>query len=429
MRRLCVLVLCFMVAALSGGGGAAAQGGTPAAAPTAAPLDLATMVLVPADVKRPRATIVSGSRYFLDSYSAREAAALRAVGDQGGFVQWLGTSATASDYLVGSALDEFRNSKGAATGFSLIRQSGPGVSGVKRIGDESALYRGTTTDPSDPSRTDHMLTLYIRVGRLVGTIEIDDYTGAKPHAAEAVALGETMIARIRHVLAGDPTKPGLSNRAVRFKTSLSASFQDGYYRLDGKDRIGWQGNLPKGQPTLAETFPGATDVFLVGQGASEDAGAPWERVRLVQFPSSTAASSWLKEYLSIAERGPTGWRQVKRVTGARTFGDQSQTVTFQWPAAKGEPGRTVYGAAITTRYGALAVSVRIEAYQPVPVTLAENLMAAQATCLKSTGNCPRVTPSKALLDLTVTPSTGFTRPAAATATAAIIVDARPSANR
>lgn len=428
MRRLSVLLLCLVVAALSGGGDAAGQAGTPAAAPTTAPLDLATMVLIPADVKRPHVTIVSGSRYFLDSYSAREAAALKAAGDQGGFVQWLGTSATTSDYLVGSALDEFTTSKGASTGFSTIRQSGPGVNGVKTIGDESALYRGTTTDPSDPSRTDHLLTLYIRVGRLVGTIEVDDYTGAKPHAAEAIALGEAMVARIKHVMAGDPTRPGLSNRAVRFKTSLSASFQDGYYRLNGKDRIGWQGNLPKGQPTLGETFPGASDVFLVGQGASAKAGAPWERVRLVQFPSSTAASAWLTEYVSIAERGPSGWKDVKDVSGAPAFGDQSQVITFRYAAAPGMPGKTVYGAAIIARFGALAVSYRIEAYRTVDVKIAENLMATQAKCLKATGNCPRVTPSKALLDLTVTPSTGFARPASATVTAAIIVDSRRIAN-
>lgn len=425
MRRLSVLCLCLVVAALGGSGVATAssQTGTPVAAPVTAPLDLATMVLIPADVKRPHAAIVGGSRYFLDSYSRREAAALEAAGDQGGFIQWLGTSATASDYLVGSALDEFTDSTGASTGFSMLRQSGAAVSGIKTIGDESALYRGTTTDPNDPGRTGHMLTFYLRVGRLVGTIEIDDYTGAKPHAAEAVGLGQTMVARIRHVLAGDPTRPGLSNRAVRFKAPASTSFQDGYYRLAGTDRIGWQGDLPKGQPTFDETFPGATNVLLVGQNASTDVGAPSERVRLVEFPAAMAASAWLRRYVSIAERGSGGWQQVKPVAGAKAFGDESQTVTFQIPAASGAPGKTIYGAAVITRYGALAVSLRIQAFRPVPVKIVDDLMAAQAKCLKSTGNCPRVTPWHALLDLTVSPPSGWAPPASASASAAV-ADAR-----
>lgn len=70
-------------------------------------------------------------------------------------------------------------------------------------------------------------------------------------------------------------------------------------------------------------------------------------------------------------------------------------------AAPGAPGKTGYGTAIIARYGALAVSVRIEAYRPVPVALVQSLMATQQQCLRTTGNCPRVTPSPALLQLTV----------------------------
>ena len=70
-------------------------------------------------------------------------------------------------------------------------------------------------------------------------------------------------------------------------------------------------------------------------------------------------------------------------------------------AAPGAPGKTGYGTAIIARYGALAVSVRIEAYRPVPVALVQSLMATQQQCLTFSGNCPRVTPSPALLQLTV----------------------------
>lgn len=418
MRRSLAFVAVVFLMLFSGGPPALAAPST--SVEKAAPLDLATMMLIPADVKRPQATIWGGGRFFTDSYLPAKAAKLKAAGNLGGFEQWIGPKTADRDYQIASSLEEYKDATGAAAGFVAFQGTGrTPVAGVKTIGDESVLFRTTGSDPYDSSRPDYGLILDFRIGRLVATIYVDSYTSAKPHAAEALALGDIMAARIRKALAGDPTQPGLSNQAVRFKVDLKASFQDGYFRLNGEDRIGWEGDLAEGQATFAQVYADATNVLMVGQYVSMKNGAPWERVRLVQFPTSAAASSWIKDYERQSERAGNGWDNVKPVAGARTFGDESRTVTFQWTKGSGSSSRTVYGATIVARYGATAVIIRIEGYRPVPVALVEQMMATQAKCLKSTANCPRVTPSKELLDLTVPPTTGWAQPASAASGSAI----------
>lgn len=419
MRRSLAFVAVLFLLLFSGGPHALAAPPSTGTA-LAPPLDLATMMLIPADVKRPHATMWSGGRFFTDSYLPPKAAKLKAAGNLGGFEQWIGPPTADRDYQVASSLEEYKDAKGAAAGFVAFQGTGrTPVAGVKTIGDESVLFRTTGIDPYDPDRPDYGLILDFRIGRLVATIYVDSYTSTKPHAAEAIALGDIMAARIRKALAGDPTQPGLSNQAVRFKVDLKASFQDGYFRLNGEDRIGWEGNLSEGQATFAQSYAGATNVLMVGQYVSMKKGAPWERVRLAQFPTSAAASSWVKDYERQSERAGNGWDNVKPIAGARTFGDESRTVTFQWTKGSGSSSTTVYGATIVARYGATAVIIRIEGYRPVPVALVEQMMAAQEKCLQSTANCPRVTPSKDLLDLIVPPTSGWAQPASVTSGSSI----------
>jgi hypothetical protein len=54
---------------------------------------------------------------------------------------------------------------------------------------------------------------------------------------------------------------------------------------------------------------------------------------------------------------------------------------------------------IVARWGDVAISVRIEAYQPVPVKLVESLMAAQATCMTSTSSCAPIQEPDGLANL------------------------------
>lgn len=410
MRRISLVCICVLGLVFGGGQVAAAstQTSTKGSSAAAAPLDLATMVLVPADLPAKDAVVFSGARYFLDSYSGRKAIALRAAGYNGGFESWLGPEGNDREYQVAAALDEFKTVKGAMDGYEAFLGSAPNV-GTTTIGEESWLGAHQGADPYDNTRPDNGLILAFRINRIVATVYVDNFTAKKPSVAAAERLGTTLAARIKHTLARRPAEPGLSNRALRLNVPVESMYQDAYYRLAGRDRIGaYDANLPRGAQSFDTYYHGATDIYVSGQHVNDRPDTPSYALRMATFPKTYDAAKWVKTYLAINGKGPDGWRAIKERQGAKTFGDQSHVATYHYPAAKVDPGPTIYGTVIVARYGSVGVAVRIQAYQPVPVALVEALMTAQAKCLTSSALCPRTKVPAGLNDLTA-----FAAPASA----------------
>lgn len=358
-----------------------------------APLDLATMVLVPSDLKnRKDAAIVSGARYTAADYSGQKATELKAAGDIAGYESWLATpgDAKARTWQVAVALDEFKSADGADSGFAALA-SGTSVVTDQAMGDQAGIAPFDDKDPYDQSKPDKGYTLVFRVDRIIATIYVDDYTGKTPKASEAEALGRIVAGRIKNGLAGKLVGPGLSTRALRLDVPVVNTFQDNYYRLGGKNLFGTlYDDSPKGTPTFDESYPHATDVYFTGQNDTGDASSPSYFARMAHFSSNYWAAKYVKNYLTLSATGPAGWQHVKEIQGAKNFGDQSHTATFTIPAQKGAPGPTIYGTVIVARSGSTIVSIRVQAFKRVPVALIEGLMKTQMTCLRSTSPCPAV---------------------------------------
>lgn len=72
-------------------------------------------------------------------------------------------------------------------------------------------------------------------------------------------------------------------------------------------------------------------------------------------------------------------------------GRKVHTATYTYAAPERASADTIHGAVIVARFGTLAVSLRIEAFRPVPVAMVADLMAnKQATCLQSSARCPQL---------------------------------------
>jgi hypothetical protein len=395
MRRPSFLLILLPLVLALGGQPALAAPGPATSAAAKPPPDLATMVLVPADLNgRPDAAIGSGFRYALDFYSGGKAVAIKAAGYVGGYETLLAAPVANKEltWKVVAVLDEFRTAKGGAAGFDALTPPSdlPNV-GTKTIGAESKLSVYDGTDPYDGSKPDHGYTLVFRVGQIVATIYVDDFSGKSPKVAEAEALGVILATRIKDGLAGGNPGPGFGNRALRLHVRAGSALQDNYYRLDGKDLFGTlYDDLPKGTPSFDASYLHATDVYFTGQNDTGEADSPTYYGRVARFSSNYWAAKYVKTYLTLSATGSDGWQHVKEIKDARDFGDQSHTATFSMPAGQGAPGPTIYGTVIVARNRATTVTVRVEAFKPVPVSLVEGLMTAQMKCLSTTTACAAV---------------------------------------
>ncbi len=390
MRR--IISSCVVLMLLAGASAQPAfAASVPARQPSArAPLDLAALVLVPADLTgRPDAATVSGAHFTVADYSGQKAIEVKAAGHVGGYETWLATPGAAKDrtWQVAVALDEFTSADGGSAGFAALA-SGTSVITDQTIGDQAGISSFDDKDPYDESKPDKGYTLVFRVNRIVATIYVDEYTGKKPKASEAESLGKIVAGRIERGLANKSAGPGLGTRTLRLAVPMLNTFQDNYFRLGGKDVFGsFYGDQPKGTPTFDETYPHATDVYFAGQNDTGDASSPTYFARLARFTSNYWAAKYVKTYLTVTASGPAGWQHVKEIKDGKDFGDQSHTATFTLPAAQGAPGPTIYGAAIVARSGATIVAIRVQGFKRVPVALVEGLVAAQMKCLTATARC------------------------------------------
>lgn len=407
MRRISFVFVTLLL--LTFGAGQTALAASSTASGSAKPLDLGAMALVPADLKaHSDADIIAGSRYGLDAFDARTAASVKAAGFIYGMEQWLGpmgVSGTDRTWQVATYLDVFQSAKGAHAGFPAEKQTSGKLVKTKTVGDESQVtFSGDQPDPNNQSKPDRGYGLVFRVGRVVATLFVDDYTGKSPKAADAEALARTLAARIGAVQSGKRATPGLSHAVLHFDEDGSYHLLDNYFRLDGKDQFNprhYSSVSPQG-PTFDQIYPHATDVYMAGQAIGDGADAPLYFNRLAHFTSRYWAAKWVKTYLAGAAKGPDGWQHVQEIKDARDFGDQSHTATFTLPAGTDAPGPTLYGTAIVARRGATAVAVRIVAYKKVPVSLVEGMMSAQLTCLASSSLCPLLKIPPAMKDLRLT---------------------------
>jgi hypothetical protein len=359
---------------------ATAQEANPAASPVAgAPLDLAAMVLVPADFDIPglgrwfsrTQEFPGGERRYLSRLDAP--------------VEYGAAVPVPARQIVSSVI-EFAGAEDAANSFTVFSTSDrEDIPGTRVIGEESAItrVRGRSEEGDLPYSG---LSLTFRVGNLVAEVVVADFTGNDPDAGELESLAQTYLDRIEQVRAEGG--PGLSTRIVRLDAPDLETFRDDYLRIDGI-------HVPDFNSS-AETFArrsnlrgAAIDVYGVSQ--SLPAGSPefgddvGYQSMLFRFADEAAAAEWLSQAEERVSRYG-GFAGFTLVPEAAAMGDESRTYAIAYRSG----GHQSHGYLISVRVGSEAMEVLLFAQPEAPLALVETLAAAQVACLQSEAVCERI---------------------------------------
>lgn len=399
-------------------------GATPASSPQTgqtALLDLAGMVLAPADLTQPGFVLDTDGMVTLSEEAARVnqdrgghaadfqrlSGELRAAGWQRRYENRLGLPRSDDPAhftrAVITSVTAYADATGAAAGFATLQDmsaipTAHDVPSTRTIGDRSQLTSdsGTTSD-NVPYQS---LALAFQTGNLTAGVTIEDFTNNPPDVALAESLAAKLQTRIGDVRRrGD----GLGSEILRLATTGPSSTLDGYIRRDGV-------TIPFANETAASFaardagYDGATDVYDVQQrlpaGTAPGSSPPYYVVWLYRFPNPTAAATWFQTLPPALAAKPGQYVDLSPVAGARAFGDESVTLGYGYRASE---TITTRGFMVLTRVGRDVARIQLDARSPVPPTAVETVAAAQVACLHA-GVCPSTAPvPAALIPSTATP--------------------------
>ena len=388
---------------------AAAQDASPVASPftAVAPLDLAAMVLLPADLDQPGFALESAGfeRIELQAAGAAQIAGLpveeildrlRAAGFVHRYNLDLARPRRAGDATPGVAsglvgtrittsITEYTSAEGAAAGFDLLdRQAERGADFedlplTTDFGDEAELTRfsGLTPDTNDPHQS---LNLTFRLDNLVADVVIQDLSNQQPEVAEAEALAVRLEDRIHEVLTRGG--PGLSSQVQELRVDGQAPFE-AYLVLDGSPvRIFDEPAAASG--SFRHSVGNATDVYALEQSPAD---AIYFITRLHRFPTEEDAAAWLAQQ-PARTLADLGYVDVNEVTGQETLGDESRVVAYAFPI---DPATMARGYAMYARVGAVVARIQVDSVPEAPLSAALELAEAQVHCLEI-GRCPEPIP-------------------------------------
>jgi hypothetical protein len=386
----------------------AARQGSPA------PLDLAAMVLTPADLagagwddlglQAGQTLAVSdlAARAVWPTGSGPEQDAVRddllAAGWQQGYTATLATLWDPNRSNLGRQveieLDAYTDAASATRGFAVVPDvfpTGPitPVTGERGIGDASRLVRVAARD-AQAGTPSQELTLGFRHDDLTARILLRDWTGAQPDVATIGALADRLLARIEQVQREGG--PGLSVYALTLVPRESAVQSAAYLRLDGED-VQSTYESPAEFAARGASYGAATDVFTSEtEIMAADGGDPLAfSAELYRFPEGGLASTWLSEASARLGRGDDliAVGVQDRIAG---IGDEAVALTVSR-----DPGRDrieiAHTSVVLVRVGAMVAQVRLSrTNDPPPLATTKELAMAQVACF-STADCLRPRPA------------------------------------
>lgn len=384
MRRASTLLLTALLLLLGSGGAAAAQSIQPFSATAKAPMDLAAMQLLPADLAIKGASYLAGRELGLTDLATSWQPALKDARYRFGLESFLGAGTGAHDPYVSATLYAFAGPRSATAGYQalvkLLAANNTPAKGGKRIGSESTEFTGTHEN-SDGS-TSRRLAVLFREGQIVAIVASIDFSGSYPSRAGVERLGGILAKRIAAGEAGTLRAPGLSRRVVRLTGPNQYGTTDTYVRLAGKDVAG-PGAITD-RALYDRINAGAIDIYSRDQIATgADANEPSVHWDLASFPSAQSAAAWLKRQFSL-EATSANKPQVKVIASQARFGDETRMATLHFTRSNGEP---IYDIEIVARYGKVGISLTVEAHQQVDAQTVESLMKVEDGCLRGAAAC------------------------------------------
>ncbi len=407
MRLWAVVVLMMLVLPpWSGATHAMAQGAQPH-------LDLAALTLVPADVTGP-GWVHDGAFVEDQAAEARNMAAYRggsmtsqqiatkmqSFGWQRKYVNVLtrpeGSDPANSVTELRSYVTEYATADGAAAGFTFLEDesmvpTAADVPGAPALGDQSEITKDTGV--SADGKTYRSLDLTVRVGNLVAGVTLISHpwhaTFTTPDVATIAALGQILVQRVASAPAPGTTIGAkvlrLDGEQYRF-----ATFDDAYYRLNGRD-IPVSGETATAAKDRVASYEDASDVYQLWQGISGvGTGQTLYGVTLLRFPSPDDAAGWVNSLATILGKNPF-YGDLRPATLDANLGDQSLALTY---APGGGNASAPHAILAAVRVGADVARVHIvpAGSGGVPAGVVAELAGLEATCL-SGGTCPDPAPA------------------------------------
>src|SRR5829696_610435 len=286
------------------------------------PLDLAAMILTPADLSQAGLEKFGGSSgraLTVDDLAARvvwpegEGESLDAAREALLAARWSQAQAavltTVRDFVNPGTISDvevevvaYADAAGATAGFLLVPDAYPTgdiaeVAGSGVIGDQSRITRIDGHDPGAGTPSQE-LALGFRSGHLTARVLIRNLSNETPEVAEIEALAKTLEARIETVLRGGA--PDLSLHAIRVTSKGAMTFAaDEYIRIGGEDvRSAFES--PAEFATRTAAYGDAIDIFTSStEILAQDSSYNLEfSVSLYRFTGETNAINWLQEMLN-----------------------------------------------------------------------------------------------------------------------------------
>ena len=377
--------------------------GSAAQSPSAVPLDLAAMTLVPSDVPVPGFALAGARQAPLGDEAARlardrgawhaetEAAIRDDLANAGWHARYESRLVLADGDEPGrvgatvvSDVTEYADAAGAAAGFGLVvREDAAGAARPRRglipLGEESRLVR-TFVPGAEPERPAVRLTMTFRVGNLVAAVAATDLTAELDWGVTAVeGLAASLLVRVEAVRGGGA--PGLGPRLLRFDDAdLPPPAADLYDRLGG-ETFPLYGVDPEDAADRERLFGAATDVYSYEQALPTGAtlGVPPSYVaKLYRFPDVASAAGWLEGAPALLFDDPGSFLDLAEVEEAATIGEASRTVAFAFPASDAV---TTSGYRVYARVGNEVARVQIDAEPGVALATVEAFARVQVACL------------------------------------------------
>lgn len=377
--------------AANGPGGPRSSGaGSPT--PSASQLDPAFALLRPEDVGQPGYAILSSfsdSAESLGLHLNQQGLAFQL--EQAGFVRRYAQNLAlpsadnllqVGDLLIGSAIEVYDSSAGAATGFKLGAALNADIAAdATTIGDQSQLSRAPITNP-DTQAPMQAVELLAQVANLVIVIQVSDAT-AQPSDAEVYTLAATLLNRIAAA-----ASPNLS-LAVRLSVGQAVeAMPDGYVCIAGQNLPLLAAFSDADLKARDAFFGNATDVYFVFQQlpvpGSHDAGAVG--FYAIALPDATSASAAIKRYAPYNKSDRTH-SEVREAKGIGKIGDESVATSY---TVTDQNGGETYGVAVAFRIGTRAYVVFARS-EIAPTTAAMTKLAKlEATCVTQGGDACNV---------------------------------------
>ena len=276
----------------------------------------------------------------------------------------------------------YADAAGAATGFTLVPDvfpTGPveTIAGASGIGDESRLFRVDARDPQAGVPAQE-LALGFRHGRLTARVLLRDWTGAEPRVDTLEALATRLLARIEHVV--QDSGPDLSIRALRVQRPDSALYSDFYVRLDGED-VRSTYESPVEFAARVASYVAAIDVFT----SATEIAASDSSYRSASALISTASRTRIRPRPGFGRNRPleqeTDVTSLAVEDGITGIGDRGDC-RDDGPRPGRDGLEVTHVSAVLFRSDAMVAVIQLaRIYDPTPGGAARELAAAQAACL------------------------------------------------